>query len=65
MLMAGPIYGGTPVLDGYGMNMNMSMNMGIGPPMPAPRAPGNFGEENGSRKRRGGMLDLLFWTEHE
>ncbi|CAK9208669.1 unnamed protein product [Sphagnum troendelagicum] len=54
MLMAGPIYGGTPVLDGYGMNMNMNMNMGIGPPMPAPRAPGNFGEENGSRKRRGG-----------
>jgi hypothetical protein len=54
VLTAGPIYGGTPVLDGYGMNMNMSMNMGIGPPMPAPRAPGNFGEENGSRKRRGG-----------
>jgi hypothetical protein len=33
MLMAGPIYGGTPVLDGYGMNMKMNMNMGIGPPV--------------------------------
>jgi hypothetical protein len=33
VLTAGPIYGGTPVLDGYGMNMNMSMNMGIGPPV--------------------------------
>lgn len=33
MLIAGPIYGGTPVLDGYGMNMNMNMNMGIGPPV--------------------------------
>jgi hypothetical protein len=28
--------------------------------MPAQRAPGNYGDENGSRKRRGGKSNLLF-----
>ena len=28
--------------------------------MPAQRAPGNYGDENGSRKRRGGKSNMLF-----
>lgn len=53
---AGPAYGAQPVMDAYGMNLGMNM----GPPpmdsmqIPAPRAAGNYGDENGSRKRRGG-----------
>ncbi|KAH9559502.1 hypothetical protein CY35_06G062900 [Sphagnum magellanicum] len=49
-VIGGGLNYGAPLLDGYGMNMNRS----LGPPMPAPRAPANFGEENGSRKRRRG-----------
>jgi hypothetical protein len=61
----GPVYGVPPVMDAYGMNMNMGMNMNLGPPpmdsmqMPAQRAPGNYGDENGSRKRRGGPDGFL------
>ncbi|KAH8956730.1 hypothetical protein BDL97_07G057800 [Sphagnum fallax] len=43
-------YGAAPVLDGYGMDMDMSLGL----MMPAPRPAANYGEDNGSRKRRGG-----------
>ncbi|BBM97153.1 hypothetical protein MPTK1_1g03400 [Marchantia polymorpha subsp. ruderalis] len=48
----GPGYGTGPVMDGYGM----SMGMGRVPPIAGPRGGPvmGYGEENGSRKRRGG-----------
>jgi hypothetical protein len=50
--IAGLSYGSAPVLDGYGMDMDMSLGL----LMPAPRPAANYGEDNGSRKRRGGNV---------
>jgi len=54
MMGGGPAYGAPPVLDPYGMNMNMGPQQMDSMQMPPPRALGNYGDENGSRKRRGG-----------